>query len=106
MDGIALAELDIEAWRRRCTAAFQDFARLELCLGAAVGAGDVAASTPARERNALHTLAAGGPARGHRPRGGAGGPARPEGARPPRGTTLGRGVARGDPPPVHRPCGR
>jgi ATP-binding cassette, subfamily B, bacterial len=58
IDGIDLAELDIEAWRR-CTAAFQDFARLELCLGAAVGAGDVAASTPAREMNALHTMAAG-----------------------------------------------
>jgi ATP-binding cassette subfamily B protein len=41
IDGVDLAEIGIDAWRARLTAAFQDFARLELTAGQAVGAGDL-----------------------------------------------------------------
>jgi ATP-binding cassette, subfamily B, bacterial len=41
IDGIALGDLDPGAWRRRTSAAFQDFCRLELSLQEAVGVGDV-----------------------------------------------------------------
>jgi ATP-binding cassette subfamily B protein len=40
VDGVDLAEIGVEAWRARLSAAFQDFARLELTAGQAVGAGD------------------------------------------------------------------
>ena len=42
VDGVDLAEMEIGAWRQRLSAAFQDFARLELTAGEAVGAGDLA----------------------------------------------------------------
>lgn len=41
IDGRPLAELDPVAWRERCTAAFQDFARLHLPVGRSVGVGDL-----------------------------------------------------------------
>ncbi|HEX2077554.1 MAG TPA: ABC transporter ATP-binding protein [Longimicrobium sp.] len=41
VDGRELAQMDVEAWRRRLSAAFQDFARLEFTAGEAVGAGDL-----------------------------------------------------------------
>ncbi|MGH9122652.1 MAG: ABC transporter ATP-binding protein, partial [Acidimicrobiales bacterium] len=41
IDGVDLSSLDVEAWRRRMTAAFQDHARLELRAGDAIGAGDL-----------------------------------------------------------------
>jgi ATP-binding cassette subfamily B protein len=41
VDGIDLAQIDVEAWRQRLSAAFQDFARLEFTAGEAVGAGDL-----------------------------------------------------------------
>ncbi|NUT46396.1 MAG: ABC transporter ATP-binding protein [Saccharothrix sp.] len=59
IDGTDLAQLDVEEWWRRCTAAFQDFARLEFSLGEAVGAGDVTRRAPTREKNALDTMGAG-----------------------------------------------
>ena len=43
VDGIALAELDPAAWRARCTARFQDFARFELPAVRTVGLGDLPA---------------------------------------------------------------
>ncbi|MGH3206985.1 MAG: ATP-binding cassette domain-containing protein, partial [Trebonia sp.] len=33
LDEISLDELDVESWRRRTTAAFQDFVRFELIIG-------------------------------------------------------------------------
>ena len=40
VDGVDLAELDIEAWRRRISATFQDFVRLEARAGDSIGAGE------------------------------------------------------------------
>jgi ATP-binding cassette, subfamily B, bacterial len=42
VDGVPLGEIEIGAWRRRLSAAFQDFARLEFTARAAVGVGDLA----------------------------------------------------------------
>ena len=42
VDGRDLAQIDLEAWRARLSAAFQDFARLEFAAAEAVGAGDLA----------------------------------------------------------------
>ncbi|HEX2076939.1 MAG TPA: ABC transporter ATP-binding protein [Longimicrobium sp.] len=41
VDGVDLAAIDLEAWRARLSAAFQDFARFELPAGQAVGVGDL-----------------------------------------------------------------
>jgi ATP-binding cassette subfamily B protein len=41
VDGTDLAEIGVDAWRARLSAAFQDFARLELLAREAVGAGDL-----------------------------------------------------------------
>jgi len=41
VDGVDLASIGVEAWRRRLSAAFQDFARFELPAGRAVGVGDL-----------------------------------------------------------------
>jgi len=41
IDGTSLDEFDLENWRRRTTAAFQDFVRFELLAGEAVGVGDL-----------------------------------------------------------------
>jgi ATP-binding cassette subfamily B protein len=41
VDGIPLAEIDVDAWRSRVSAAFQDFARFELVARRAVGVGDL-----------------------------------------------------------------
>ncbi|HEX2206413.1 MAG TPA: ABC transporter ATP-binding protein [Longimicrobium sp.] len=41
VDGVDLAEIGIEAWRARLSAAFQDFARFELTAQHAVGVGDL-----------------------------------------------------------------
>ena len=41
IDGVALAELDLAAWRERSAAAFQDFLRPELSAGEVVGLGDL-----------------------------------------------------------------
>jgi ATP-binding cassette subfamily B protein len=41
IDGTSLDEFDLESWRRRTTAAFQDFVRFELLAGEAVGVGDL-----------------------------------------------------------------
>ncbi|MFD9635236.1 ABC transporter ATP-binding protein [Streptomyces violascens] len=40
-DGAALADLDVQGWRRGLTACFQDFQRFELTLRTAVGLGDL-----------------------------------------------------------------
>jgi len=40
-DGADLATLDVDAWRRRLSAAFQDFARFELTAAETVGVGDL-----------------------------------------------------------------
>ena len=42
VDGVDLAEIEVEAWRARLSAAFQDFARFELPVQHAVGIGDLA----------------------------------------------------------------
>ncbi|UDY35164.1 ABC transporter ATP-binding protein [Dermatobacter hominis] len=42
VDGTDLADLDVRAWRRRLSAAFQDFLRLEATARTTVGIGDVA----------------------------------------------------------------
>lgn len=42
VDGVDLAQIDVDAWRRRLSAAFQDFARFEMTAQHAVGAGDLA----------------------------------------------------------------
>jgi ATP-binding cassette, subfamily B, bacterial len=41
VDDVPLREFDTESWRRRTTAAFQDFVRFELPAGEAVGIGDL-----------------------------------------------------------------
>ncbi|MGH9281966.1 MAG: ABC transporter ATP-binding protein [Acidimicrobiales bacterium] len=41
VDGVDLATLDVEEWRSRISAAFQDFTRFELTAGQAVGVGDL-----------------------------------------------------------------
>jgi ATP-binding cassette, subfamily B, bacterial len=41
VDGVSLAAMDADAWRARCTAAFQDHARFELRSGHIVGVGDL-----------------------------------------------------------------
>jgi len=41
VDGAPLEELDVDEWRRRTSAAFQDFVRLELVAMETVGAGDL-----------------------------------------------------------------
>lgn len=41
LDGVDLASIDLEAWRLRLSAAFQDFARFELPARQAVGVGDL-----------------------------------------------------------------
>ena len=41
VDGVDLAEIGIDAWRERLSAAFQDFARFELAARRAVGLGDL-----------------------------------------------------------------
>lgn len=43
VDGVDLADLDITAWRRRLSGAFQDFLRLEATAATVVGVGDPAA---------------------------------------------------------------
>jgi ATP-binding cassette subfamily B protein len=42
VDGVDLAEMDVDAWRARLSAAFQDFARLELTAQRSVGVGQLA----------------------------------------------------------------
>ena len=42
VDGVDLADIEVQGWRRRLSAAFQDFARFELSAQHAVGAGDLA----------------------------------------------------------------
>jgi ABC-type multidrug transport system fused ATPase/permease subunit len=42
VDGVDLRALDLEAWRGRISAAFQDFARFEFLVREAVGVGDLA----------------------------------------------------------------
>lgn len=58
VDGTDLATLDGVQWRRRMTAAFQDFARLEFPAGEAVGAGDLSDPGEARVRAALQRAGA------------------------------------------------
>lgn len=41
LDEVCLDEFDVESWRRRTTAAFQDFVRFELLIGESVGVGDL-----------------------------------------------------------------
>ena len=41
VDGVDLAEIDVDAWRQRLSAAFQDFAKLELAARQTVGVGDL-----------------------------------------------------------------
>ncbi|HUA30603.1 MAG TPA: ABC transporter ATP-binding protein [Streptosporangiaceae bacterium] len=41
VDGVPLAGLDLASWRRRTSAAFQDFVRYELLAGQTVGLGDL-----------------------------------------------------------------
>ncbi|HEX6909252.1 MAG TPA: ABC transporter ATP-binding protein [Longimicrobium sp.] len=41
VDGVDLARMDVDAWRARLSAAFQDFARVEMTAQQAVGAGDL-----------------------------------------------------------------
>jgi len=49
IDGVALHDLSVDAWRARTTATFQDFARYELRAGHVVGIGDL----PRHEDDAL-----------------------------------------------------
>jgi ATP-binding cassette subfamily B protein len=42
IDGVDLSDINIDAWRRRVSACFQDFARVELSLRESVGVGDLA----------------------------------------------------------------
>lgn len=42
VDNVDLAEIDVESWRSQLSAAFQDFARLELVAGRTVGVGNLA----------------------------------------------------------------
>jgi ATP-binding cassette subfamily B protein len=41
VDGVDLRRLDVEDWRLRLSAGFQDYVRFQLCLGEAVGIGDL-----------------------------------------------------------------
>jgi ATP-binding cassette subfamily B protein len=41
VDGAALADLDTDAWRKRSSAAFQDFGRFHIRFGDAIGIGDL-----------------------------------------------------------------
>jgi ATP-binding cassette, subfamily B, bacterial len=41
IDGAPLAEMDLETWRERTAATFQDFVRFELLAGETVGVGDL-----------------------------------------------------------------
>lgn len=41
IDSVDLKDLDVEQWRTRVTAGFQDFSRLELAAGQSVGVGDL-----------------------------------------------------------------
>jgi ATP-binding cassette subfamily B protein len=52
LDGTPLDEMDIDEWRRRMSAAFQDFLRMELIVMETVGVGDLPriADAPAVER--------------------------------------------------------
>ncbi|HEV2150055.1 MAG TPA: ABC transporter ATP-binding protein [Longimicrobiaceae bacterium] len=51
VDGVPLAEIEVEAWRQRLSAAFQDFARLEFTAQQSVGAGDL---SQVDDRAAVH----------------------------------------------------
>jgi ABC-type multidrug transport system fused ATPase/permease subunit len=42
VDGVDLAHFDVDEWRARVSAGFQDFVRFELLMGEAVGVGDLA----------------------------------------------------------------
>ena len=54
VDGVDLAEIGIEAWRQRLSAAFQDFARFEVTAQRSVGVGDLPRlDDPAAVRAAL-----------------------------------------------------
>lgn len=41
VDGVDMSDIDLADWRRRCTGAFQDYARLEFRLGESIGVGDL-----------------------------------------------------------------
>ena len=59
VDGVDLAELDLDAWRARLSAAFQDFARFELTAQETVGLGDLPrAGDPAAVHAALERAGA------------------------------------------------
>ena len=61
VDGTDLAQMDVDAWRARLSAAFQDFARFELAARRAVGVGDLAAvDDGAAVDRALERAGAGG----------------------------------------------
>jgi ATP-binding cassette subfamily B protein len=45
IDGVPLAQIDPQAWRRRISAGFQDFARLEFLASESVGVGDLELQT-------------------------------------------------------------
>jgi ATP-binding cassette subfamily B protein len=70
VDGVPLAEIDLDAWRGRLSAAFQDFARFQFTAAEAVGLGDLpragdgdavrAALERAGAADVLPTLPAGG----------------------------------------------
>lgn len=54
IDGVDLAELDLDEWRERLTAAFQDFVRFQLPLRESVGVGDLSrVGDPETVRGAL-----------------------------------------------------
>jgi ATP-binding cassette subfamily B protein len=60
VDGVDLREIEVGAWRGRISAAFQDFARLELVAQQAVGVGDLPrADDPAAVQGALLRAGAG-----------------------------------------------
>lgn len=60
VEGRDLVRLDVEAWRRRITAAFQDYARLQLTLREAVGSGRLnAIDDDDAVRSALNAAGAG-----------------------------------------------
>jgi ATP-binding cassette subfamily B protein len=61
VDGVELREMDVDAWRARLAAAFQDFARFELPAQHAVGVGDLpAVDDRAAVAAALERAGAGG----------------------------------------------
>ncbi|MGW5363329.1 ABC transporter ATP-binding protein [Actinopolymorpha pittospori] len=54
VDGVDIADIDVKAWRLRLSAAFQDFARLELTAQHTVGVGDLPEiNNPTAVQNAL-----------------------------------------------------